>query len=213
MELLLNSIISAGRNILVFFFIPFIWWLIRYRKKESFFKFVGLSRPRLKTAIWSVVIFAIIYMVVFQIDILNFFVDETSAKAMGTSDAIQGSEYYGVGVEALLPAFFLNVIGNGLCEEVLFRGFILQRFKKKIGVWAAIILQGFLFGAMHNVLFILGEIPVTPLFHVGLLLSTSIPGIFCGILNEKVFDGTSTIPSILLHGFNNYWGSIRTALL
>ena len=213
MELLLNSIIAAGQNILVFFFIPFVWWLIRYRKKENFFKFVGLSKPRIKTSIWSVAVFAIIYIVVYKIDVLDFFVDEASAQVVVASDAIQGSELYGVGMAALLPAFFTNVVGNGLCEEVLFRGFILQRFKKKMGIWMAIILQGVLFGAMHNVLFILGGISVTPLFHVGLLISTSLPGILCGILNEKVFDGTSTVPSILLHGLNNYWGSIRTAFM
>jgi len=213
MELLLDSIVRAGQNIIVFFCIPFIWWLIRYRKKEKFFSFVGLNKPRLKKAAWTIAVFAIVYMVVFYVDILDFFVDETSAQAMGTSESMQDSEFYGVGIVALIPGIFLNVIANGLCEEVLFRGFILQRFKKIMGVWAAIILQGVLFGVMHNILFFAAGISVTPLFHVGLLISTSVPGILCGVLNEKVFDGKSIIPSVLLHGLNNYWGTIRVAFM
>jgi CAAX amino terminal protease family. len=214
MEILIDSIIGVGQNIIVFLFIPFIWWVIKYRKTENFFKFVGLNRPRLKSAIWSIALFAVIYVVIFEVDILQFFVDDISFQAMAdNSESMQDSHLKGMGFLALLPAFFTNFIANGFCEEVLFRGFILQRLKRITGVGGAIILQGVLFGVMHNLLYLFAGIPVTPLFHIGMLIATSIPGILCGILNEKVFDENSIVPSILLHGFNNYIGSIRMAFM
>lgn len=217
-SLLLDELSGLVGNIFIFFLIPFIWWLIFHRKKQGFFKFIGLTRPRLTKSIWVLIGFVVVYVIYHSLDIhniiVNLFGDEASIQAaIDESGASQDNAYYGIGFAALLPGLIVNLISNGLCEEALFRGFILRRFKELLGIWPAIIIQGILFGLMHNGLYLLAGISVGFVFHLGMFLSTSIAGIFCGALNEKVFDGKSIIPSVLLHGLNNYWGTIRTAFM
>lgn len=45
--------------------------------------------------------------------------------------------------------FFLMAILPGVCEELLFRGFLLQGIRKKYSDTVAIVIVGFLFGAIH----------------------------------------------------------------
>lgn len=218
MSLVINEIIGAVINIIVFMTVPFVWWLIIHRKKQNFFKFIGLTRPRLKKAAWPLLIFAVVYVLYYFVDItdlvVNNFGDEAAIKAaMDESGAMQDNAFYGLGFAALLPGLILNFISNGLCEEALFRGFILKRLKGIVGIWPAIIVQAMLFGLMHNGLFMLAGVQVGFVFHIGMLLSTTVAGIFCGILNEKVFDGESIWPSVILHGFTNYITTMRAAFM
>ena len=46
LEVFFNELIGAVIQLLIFALIPFIWWLITARKKESFFKWIGLKRIR-----------------------------------------------------------------------------------------------------------------------------------------------------------------------
>lgn len=57
---------------------------------------------------------------------------------------------------------------------------------------------------MHNGLYLLAGLNLPMAFHIGAFVSTAVAGMLCGILNEKVFDGQSVIPSVLLHGLNNF---------
>lgn len=85
-----------------------------------------------------------------------------------------------------LLMFFLVAISPGLCEEMLFRGLIMNAFEshfnKKIGVIAAAIL----FGLFH--------------FNVQNILGPIILGIVFGYLVQVT---NSILTSILLHTFNN----------
>ena len=40
----ITKIISSIAEILVFSIVPFIWWLIRYRKSCTFFEWIGLKK-------------------------------------------------------------------------------------------------------------------------------------------------------------------------
>lgn len=42
--ILINKIISSIMQIILFSFIPLIWWLVIDRKKESFLKWIGLKK-------------------------------------------------------------------------------------------------------------------------------------------------------------------------
>lgn len=42
--MLLNEIVSSIIQILLFSIVPFIWWLITARKKESFYVWIGLKK-------------------------------------------------------------------------------------------------------------------------------------------------------------------------
>lgn len=49
----------------------------------------------------------------------------------------------------LLFALFTVAVVPAICEEILFRGYILRAFEKSWGIIAAIIVSGFLFGLFH----------------------------------------------------------------
>jgi hypothetical protein len=66
---------------------------------------------------------------------------------------------------------------------------------------------------MHNVLFLIAGVDVGYVFHVIAFSKTTIGGILLGIINEKVFDGKSILPSVLLHGAGNYLETIRVAFM
>ena len=42
--MLLNEIVSSIIQILLFSIVPFVWWLITAKKKESFYVWIGLKK-------------------------------------------------------------------------------------------------------------------------------------------------------------------------
>lgn len=45
--MILSSVSTALVNLIVFSAIPFLWWLIRYRKKTHFFYMAGVLSPQI----------------------------------------------------------------------------------------------------------------------------------------------------------------------
>ena len=68
MELIISSVLTAIINLLVFSSIPLIWWFCRYRKKERFFKWIGIYKPQLKSKWWLLLIFAVLYYFFYDLD-------------------------------------------------------------------------------------------------------------------------------------------------
>ncbi len=175
---------------IVFAFVPFIWWLIRYRKQITFFKWIGLFKPQ-KIASNEEAIFGIVgYMVLWLITHFPPITKYTQPSA----DA-----YAGLRFEAVIPCLIVCFIQNGICEELLFRGFLGKRFATKLGVNAGNIAQAICFGLLH-VLFFSGNGMTT---YILLIITTSIGGWILGYIDEKIFNG-SIIPSIILHGLGNF---------
>ncbi len=78
---------------------------------------------------------------------------------------------------ALVPA---------ICEEVMFRGYIMRMFEKNWGVIAAIVVSGFIFGAYH--------------LRISQLLPLAMMGIMLAWLTIK---SGSLLPAIVAHFVNN----------
>ena len=209
MELLITNIVGAISNIVVFSLLPLIWWLIFHRKKENFFKWVGLYKPQLKSKWWMVVLFAVVYYFLYTFDITKF-VSEESMAVVESSESVAANAFTGLGMAAVLSAMIQNFVANGLSEELLYRGFIGKRLCAKFGSLPGIIIQGALFGLMHNGLYVLAGVPVGMDFHVMMFLFTGGAGLLLAWLDEKIFNG-SIVPSILLHGLGNFIGSLRVA--
>ncbi len=209
MELLITNIVGAISNIVVLSLLPLVWWLIFHRKKENFFKWVGLYKPQLKSKWWMVVLFAVVYYFLYTFDITKF-VSEESMAVVESSESVAANAFTGLGMAAVLPAMIQNFVANGLSEELLFRGFIGKRLYAKFGSVPGIIIQGVLFGLMHNGLYVLGGVPVGMDFHVMMFLFTGSAGLLLAWLDEKIYNG-SIVPSILLHGLGNFIGSLRVA--
>ena len=44
--MLIHQILNAIIQVLLFSIIPLIWWFFTARKKENFFKWLGIKRPK-----------------------------------------------------------------------------------------------------------------------------------------------------------------------
>ena len=194
--MLVNKIISSVMQIILFSLIPLIWWLITARKKESFFKWIGLKKiekENKKSSVVNMLVIAISYLIVSFITIYLIKDIETAT-----------SEFAGMGISALLPALIYAIFNTSLPEEILFRGFLLKRIASKFGYMIANIIQSTIFGLLHGFMFfnVLGIVKT-----IVIILFTGIIAFAMGYINEKKANG-SILPSWFIHALSNIFASI-----
>ncbi len=97
-------------------------------------------------------------------------------------------EMYGSTALAFVVIFILTVLVAPFVEEVFFRSFLYQAFRKRYGVTAGILISAIVFGFFH--FSFLAALPVFILI-----------GIFLGYIFEKFH---SVYPAIMLHALNNF---------
>ncbi len=209
LELTISSVKTAVANTIVFAFIPLIWWFIKYRKEAGFFKWIGLYKPQLKSKIWVLALFAVLYYFFYNFDFTKLVNPET-LKEIENSSSVAANAFAGIGTIAILPALIENFVANGLAEEILYRGFLCKRFCEKLGTGKGIVLQAILFGLMHNIIYIIAGLNVGLWYHTLTFIFTGTGALLLGYLNEKIFNG-SIVPSILLHGTGNFIASMLVA--
>lgn len=209
MKLIMDSIVTAVANIIVFSMIPFIWWGIRHRKETNFFKWLGFIKPKLNSKWWVLIIFAIAYYFFYKFD-FTVFISKESMEAVENNSSVTANAFAGLGVAAIIPAFITNFIANGMGEEILYRGFLNKRLCSKLGAVKGSIVQAVLFALMHNAIYLLAAVPVGMDFHMWMFVFTGAGALLLGFLNEKIYNG-SIIPSIILHGAGNFLGSMMLA--
>lgn len=202
LELLMDSISTIFGNIIVFLIIPFIWWMIKWRKKISFFKWIGIIKPKLVGNWKWVIAFIIAYYFFYSFDV-DIFMSAKDLEILQVSENVSSNIYAGLGFVAVIPALLKTFIANGFCEEVLFRGFVSKRLISKFGKISGIIIQAILFGFMHNVIYMLVGVEISLQYHIALFIFTGMGGLLLGLLDEKIYNG-SIIPSIFLHGLSNF---------
>lgn len=190
---MLNELVGALIQVLLFSLIPLIFWYVTAHKKESFFKWIGLKKPlcdsSLKMALLSIVVTLVYFIIVSR-----------CIKFLPEGITTAGSQFAGQGILALPSVFFYAFLRTALSEEILFRGFLLKRIQSRFGFMTGNCVQALLFGLMHGIPFGLATNNA-----LAFLLLTLIPGLFGwyqGWLNEKKCEG-SIIPSWLLHGCIN----------
>lgn len=209
LELTISSVKTAVANTIVFAFIPLTWWFIKYRKEVGFFEWIGLYKPQLKSKIWVLALFAVLYYFFYNFDFTKLVNPET-LKEIENSSSVAANTFAGIGTMAILPALIENFVANGLAEEILYRGFLCKRFCEKLGTSKGIILQAVLFGLMHNIIYIIAGLNVGLWYHILTFIFTGTGALLLGYLNEKIFNG-SIVPSILLHGTGNFIASMLVA--
>ncbi len=194
MNVFVSELISGVLQVVLFALIPFIWWLITARKKESFFKWLGLRKVKNNGNIIVTILITVVAVLVYG-TLTTFFINKFAGEVTSA-----GSQYAGKGMSYIPVAFVYGFIKTGLSEEILFRGFLLKRIQNKFGFVAGNLVQAIAFGLMHGVPFGLatGNVGVT----VCLTALPAILGFYMGYMNEKKFSG-SIVPSWLLHGIIN----------
>lgn len=195
MNLVVNEIIGAMVQVVLFAAVPFVCWLIAGRKKEKFFSWIGLKKGKCDSGFGKTLLVAIVctgaYIILTNLCIRTL--PEGITKA--------GSQFAGKGMAAIPAAFVYAFIRTGLSEEILFRGFLLKRIASKFGFVAGNTVQAIAFGLLHGIPFgmVTGNLLVT-------VLLTLLPGAFgwiLGLIDEKRFEG-SILPSWMIHGTLNF---------
>ena len=180
-------LISALFQVAFFALIPFVFYLIKNKSKKGFLDFIGLFKTNIKAIFLSLLV-AIAYFGLswFTYNALGLLGILHSSANVGSAVRIYGFGFTGISI-VLIKA----ILSTALSEEIFFRGFLAKIFIKKIGFANGNLLQSFLFGLMHAVLFwgqtdILGIAIITAL--------TGAVGFSMCYINEKYGKG-SILPS------------------
>lgn len=201
MILFINKLIGSVMQILLFALIPFIWWFVTERKKQSFFNWIGLERipgaKKSKTFLWIAgVTAAFISSSVLTLWLLRNVETATS-------------EFSGLGMKAIPAVLVYAIFNTSFPEELLFRGFILKRIAAKCSFSVANIVQSLLFGLIHGLMFfsLVGVMKA-----LAIILFTGAVAWFIGYINEKKADG-SILPGWIMHAIANVFSGICSAFL
>ena len=201
MDLFLEKIINSIMQIILFSFIPLIWWLITARKDISFSQWVGLKPvsdgKKRKLAIWTICISATFILI--SVIILYLIRNVETATSV----------FRGLGMKAIPAIIVYAVFNTSLPEEILFRGFLLKRLSNRFGFTMGNIIQSILFGLLHGVMFfsLVGTVQT-----ILIILFTGGIAWCMGVINEKKANG-SIIPSWCIHAISNVFSGICSAFM
>lgn len=139
-----NTAITAVVYLLSVAIVMGLPWLIK--KRPTTLRDLGLDRwPSWLDIVWTpagYVVYMIASMILVAISLVALpFVDMNQVQDTGFSNLFHSYEY--------VVAFISLVILAPIAEEVLFRGYLLQKLGKRAPTWLAIILTSLLFGAVH----------------------------------------------------------------
>lgn len=141
----LNELISAILQLLLFSLIPFIYYVIRNRKVKGFLHWIGLfiSKPVPIKAI--ILIFIGLSVVSFLPLYWVYTTGSLSFEGFVLDSYLESGWSFATVITILLYA----CIQTSLSEEIVFRGFIIRLFTPKFGSQTGNIIQATLFGLIH----------------------------------------------------------------
>lgn len=195
--ILVNAIISALLQVLVFTAIPFFVYLIGYRRARGFFNYIGLYKPERRTMLYATLL-AVAF--VLPVLLLLFFSPSIREVVTAPNTVIGRLRSYGFSSVTVALLAFKALAQTSLSEEILFRGFVAKRLISWLGFTGGNLLQALLFGLVHLLLFVGQEFsfPIA----AGIVLFSGLGGWTSGYLNERVGNG-SILPSWWMHGITN----------
>ena len=200
---LVQQMLNALIQIALFAFLPFVWWLIRARRKSSFLEWLGL-KPLKDTGSRKIWLWILLGSLFFWV--LSFLLVYPAVKNLDTAT----SNFSGLGFQALPAILIYGLFQTALSEELLFRGFLLKRLASRLSFVVANTIQAALFGLIHGLMFI-----TILSWHQTLLiiLCTGSIAAYLGFVNERKSDG-SILPSWIMHALINVvTGSLSAFML
>ena len=199
MNLFFEKLVSSTLQIILFSIIPLICWFVKSRKKESFFKWIGLKKITGGKKTWIAIILVAISFILIGLLTLYAIRDVKTATSV----------FSGLGVRAIPSIIVYAAFNTALPEELFFRGFLLKRLIKILGFKRANIIQSLIFGLLHGFIFrsYLGTITL-----ILIVLFTGIVALFMGKINELYSDG-SILPSWIIHTLSNLLSGMCSAPL
>lgn len=198
MATIINELISAVLQVIVFSLIPFIAFLLRRDKNVSFFQYIGLYRPSGRAVKYSTAA-SLLFVIA---GVVMIFVDEGIREIVINPPSVTGNirAADSIGVAIALIGI-IAVVKTAFAEEVFFRGFIAKRLMALWGFTTGNLVQSLIFGLVH--LFLFWWLMNPTLFVVLFIFALStIAGWVIGLIKEKYADG-SIIPGWIAHALGN----------
>ena len=189
----IQVVIDAVFNLVLFSFIPFVWWVFFHRKKEKFFSWIGFIKPDVKHKR----VFIILFVSFMAISAGSNFIPAIFDRSISGTGQLQGT-----GISALFQALLFGMVQTGAAEEILFRGFLAKRLIKWLGFSIGNIAQAALFGLLHIAFLYLAATDANIFQGLMLFIIPFSGGWLFGYINEKQ-SGGSIVPSWLMHGIGN----------
>lgn len=141
----LHTSVKAGRK-------PFL----RLRVNSDTFAMIGISAVLIlavQPSIW------LLSWINVQLPIPDFFENLQASQVELIEQFLRGDHLL------LLTLFHVGIV-PAVCEEILYRGYVMRSFERSWGIWPAIIISGILFGLYHVQL-----TNLLPLSAIGILLA------------------------------------------
>ena len=198
MTQVINDFISAILQVFVFSIIPFIFFLFRKDKMVTFFKYIGLYKPTMK----SITIAFIVILISITSMIGLALVNDGIKQAMHAPSSVTGNfRVMGLSIATMISLLIMALIKTSLSEEIFFRGFIGKQLINKLGFKTGNIIQATIFGLVHLILFGL-LIKTTTIALTVIFIFSTLMGWIIGYLKEKYANG-SIITGWIAHGLGN----------
>jgi membrane protease YdiL (CAAX protease family) len=189
--------LSTILQIILFTLIPFLVYLIKTKSAKGFWNYIGLKKSRKNANFLALLVMLLMALPILMLTIIN----QEFREVMTNPESVTGKiRQMGFGIEAVATILIVAIFKTSLSEEIFFRGFLAKRLIAITSFQTGNIIQAFLFGAIHVLIFI----PITDslLFLPVIFFFPALGAYFITYLNEKLADG-SIIPGWIAHGTAN----------
>lgn len=194
---MINELISAILQVLLFTSIPFLIYLIKTKSAKGFLNYIGLKKSTRKANLLAILV---VILLVAPILILVF-TNEEFKEIMTNPESVTGKiKQIGIGIEAIITILIAAILKTSLSEEIFFRGFLAKRLIAVTNFQIGNIIQAIVFGIIHTLLFM--SITENVLFLVIIFVFPTVGAYFKTYINEKLAEG-SIIPGWIAHGTAN----------
>jgi membrane protease YdiL (CAAX protease family) len=194
---MISEIFSATLQILIFAFIPFLFFIIKNKKAKGFLNFIGLSKSNTKANFFAFLISLTLAVPVLLLAVWNDDFREIMIHPQSATGKIRA---LGFSTETMVVVMIAAIFKTAFSEELLFRGFIAKRLIAVTNYQIGNIAQAIIFGGIHTLLF--AFITQNIVFLTVIFIFPSLVAYFQVYLNEKLANG-SIIPGWIAHGTAN----------
>lgn len=185
MNVLVNEFINLILNLIIFSFIPFIWYIVKERTLKRFINSLGIYKTPQKNYAEIFFPILIIYIAILVVNIIVYLLGFSGRSSLGIQNVT------GITLFLYLLLFGLK---TGLAEEIFFRGFIAKKLINKIGFLKGNVIQAAVFALPHFVM----KGTSSQIDIVFRILNSFLLGYTFGYIMHKR-SGGSIIPIILAH--------------
>jgi membrane protease YdiL (CAAX protease family) len=151
-------------------------------------RFLGMRWPTLRDLGLTLLLLLPWYLGIILVSALSSIVLNGGQVIPSNSRLVFVQRPHGVGL--LLLALLVTAVAAPVCEELFFRGMLFRLLRRRMALWAAVLLSAVAFALAH----------ASPLVSLALLPTFA----FMGIVLALLYDRTGRLTnSILLHAMNN----------